>query len=159
MISLIVARSQNGAIGRDGAIPWDVPEDLKFFQRETLGGAIIMGRNTWNSLPVKPLPRRYNIVVSSNSATADVVAPSVPAAIEQAFSQGYHRIYAIGGAAIYKEMLPLADRLLVSEMDLQVDDADTYFPNFEAVDWRLIAKSVLRQQTPACIVHEYLRTR
>jgi len=157
MISLIVARSQNGAIGRDGTIPWDVPEDLKFFQRETLGGAIIMGRNTWESLPVKPLPRRYNIVVSSNSAVADTVVSSVAAAIEHAQSQGHHRIYGIGGARIYQDMLPLADRLLISEVAAQIDDADTFFPSFEAADWRLVAKTVLREDTPACTIHEYLR--
>lgn len=157
MISLIVARSQNGAIGRDGMIPWEVPEDLKFFQRETLGGAIIMGRNTWESLPVRPLPRRYNIVVSSNDEIAETVAPSVTAAIEHAQSQGYHRIYGIGGARIYKDMLPLANRLLISEVEAQIDDADTFFPDFEAADWRLVAETVLRQDAPSCSVHEYLR--
>lgn len=159
MISLIVARSLNGAIGRDGTIPWDVPEDLKFFQRETLGGAIIMGRNTWDSLPVKPLPRRFNIVVSSNASVAETVAPSIPAAIDLAQSQGYHRIYGIGGARIYQDMLPLADRLLISEVDVRINDADTYFPNIETAEWQLIAKSELRQGLPACFVHEYLRQR
>lgn len=158
MISLIVARSQNGAIGRDGTIPWEVPEDLKFFQRETLGGAVIMGRNTWESLPVKPLPRRYNIVVSSDSGAADVVVPSVREAIGLALAQGYHRIYGIGGAGIYKEMLPVAHRLLISEVDVSVTDADTFFPDFDPASWLLIAQGVLRAQSPACITHEYLRT-
>ena len=157
MITLIVARSQNGAIGRDGTIPWDVPEDLKFFQRETLGGAVIMGRNTWDSLPVKPLPRRFNIVVSSDDGVADVVVPSVPAAVELAYGQGYHRIYGIGGAGIYKEMLPLAHRLLISEVDIDVDDADTFFPDFDAASWNLISKGVSREAAPKCVAHEYIR--
>ncbi|MEM9422743.1 MAG: dihydrofolate reductase, partial [Pseudomonadota bacterium] len=81
MISLIVGRSTNGAIGRDGDIPWHVPEDLKFFQRETMGGAIIMGRKTWESLPFKPLKNRLNVVVSRGEVEgADLSVNSVPAA-------------------------------------------------------------------------------
>ncbi len=63
MLTLVVARAKGGAIGRDGDIPWHAPEDLKMFQRETLGGALVMGRRTWESLPVKPLKNRLNIVV------------------------------------------------------------------------------------------------
>ena len=112
MISLVVGRARNGAIGRDGDIPWFLPGDLKTFQRETLGGAIIMGRATWVSLPKKPLPRRFNIVVSSQPDAADVVVPSVADAVQLAYAEGYHRVYGIGGFGIYSEMLPLADRLL-----------------------------------------------
>ena len=125
MLSLIVARARNGAIGRAGAIPWDVPEDLKSFQRETLGGAVIMGRKTWESLPVKPLPRRLNIVVSARTGVAELVAPDVRAAVALAYERGHDRVYGIGGARIYQEMLPLADRLLISEVGLDVPDADT----------------------------------
>ena len=65
MLTLIAARARNGAIGKDGTLPWHIPEDLKFFKRETLGGAIIMGRRTWESLPFKPLKDRLNLVVTS----------------------------------------------------------------------------------------------
>ena len=71
MISLVVARAAGGAIGRDGDIPWFVPEDLAAFQRETRGGAVIMGRKTWDSLPVKPLKGRLNIVVTSGGVDAE----------------------------------------------------------------------------------------
>lgn len=157
MITLIVARAENGAIGRDGDIPWHLPEDLKVFQRETLGGALIMGRNTWESLPVKPLSKRLNIVVSSNSEAADLVAPSVSAAVQMASDAGYDRIYGIGGARIYAEMMPLANRLMISEVALEVPDADTFFPSFEPASWRLINKRLLRADGPTCYVHEYLR--
>lgn len=157
MISLIVARAKNGAIGREGSIPWEVPEDLKFFQRETVGGAIIMGRNTWESLPFKPLPKRLNIVVSSNSKAAEVVFPSVAAAINHAHEMGLSRIYGIGGAQIYQEMLPLAHRLLISEVDVEVPTADTFFPDFEADLWEKISSVQLSDGEPACILHEYLR--
>ncbi len=157
MITLIVARARNGAIGRDGKIPWHLPEDLKFFQRETLGGAVIMGRKTWESLPVKPLSKRFNIVVSTDSKAAEFVARSVTASIELALGQGYQRIYGIGGAGIYQEMLSLADRLLISEVDVDVPDADTFFPQFDPDTWKLINKRQLRPSGPACVLHEYLR--
>jgi dihydrofolate reductase len=157
MITLIVARAANGAIGRNGSIPWEVSEDLKSFQRETIGGAVIMGRNTWESLPVKPLPKRLNIVVSSYTDAADIVVPSVAAGIEFASESGYDRIYGIGGARIYEEMMLLADRLLISEVDLMVPDADTFFPPFELDDWCLVNERDLRTTEPKCCVREYMK--
>ncbi len=157
MITLIVARAQNGAIGRDGTIPWHLPEDLKSFQRETLGGALIMGRNTWDSLPVKPLSKRLNIVVSSRPDAADLVAPSVAAAVEIASAQGYDRVYGIGGARIYEEMIPIAHRLLISEVEIEVPDADTFFPNLDLNTWRVVNERTLREAGPKCYVREYLR--
>jgi dihydrofolate reductase len=157
MITLIVGKAVNGAIGRDGTIPWHVPEDLKSFQRETLGGALIMGRNTWDSLPVKPLPKRLNIVVSSRPDAAEIVVPSVAEAIKMASAQGYDRVYGIGGAGIYQEMLGLADRMLISEVDVEIADAETFFPIFAAEDWRVVNDRVLREAGPRCTVREYLR--
>lgn len=157
MITLVVARAKDGAIGQGGTIPWHAPEDLKFFQRETLGGAIIMGRNTWESLPVKPLPRRLNIVVSSNPDIADVVVPTVDMAVKLASDQGYQRIYGIGGSAIYNEMLALANRLLITEVAINVPGADTFFPAFDAVEWTVSDGYTLRSDAPACAAYEYLK--
>ena len=140
MLTLIVARARNGAIGRNGDIPWHLPGDLKMFQRETTGGAVIMGRATWQSLPVKPLKNRMNIVVSRDADIADQVCGSVEEAISLAYREGYHRLYGIGGARIYKEMLPLADRLMLTEVDCVVEDADTYFPDFAENDWRELSR-------------------
>ena len=84
MLSLVVARARNGAIGRAGTIPWHAPEDLAFFQRETTGGAVIMGRNTWDSLPFKPLKNRLNIVVTSRGVGAEHEVSSLSAAIDLA---------------------------------------------------------------------------
>ena len=159
MITLIVARDENGAIGRDGAIPWDIREDLKSFQRETLGGAIIMGRKTWDSLPMKPLSRRLNIVVSSQEVAADFVATSVAGAIEVALDQGYCRVYGIGGAGIYGEMLPIADRLLITDVGIRVKDPDTFFPQVNLEKWHLINERSLELEFPKCYFREYLRSR
>lgn len=140
MITLIAARARNGAIGKDNDIPWFAPEDLKAFQRETLGGAIIMGRNTWDSLPVKPLKNRLNLVVSSNPDAAETVLPSIEAAVAEAHAQGYRRVYGIGGERIYRGMLGMADRLLITEVDLTVAQADAYFPEFDPDNWIRVAK-------------------
>jgi dihydrofolate reductase len=157
MITLIAARDRNGAIGKGNAIPWHIPEDLTLFQRETVGGAIIMGRKTWDSLPVHPLKGRHNIVVSrQNIADCDDCANSVTQAIELAQKTQRHRIYGIGGAGIYKEMLPLANRLLITEVDTIVEDADTFFPAFKQEDWVEINTSVFKSGIYNCTVRELL---
>jgi dihydrofolate reductase len=159
MITLIVARARNGAIGKDNAIPWEAPEDLAFFQRETLGGALIMGRMTWDSLPFKPLPRRLNIVVSSRGVEAETVLPSVEAAVEHAYASGYRRVYGIGGTAIFAELMPRADRLVVTEVDLDIADPQAVFPSFDPAEWERVGGQLLRDAGPRCEASEYLRRR
>jgi dihydrofolate reductase len=159
MISLIVARAKNGAIGRDGDMPWDLPEDLAMFQRETRGGAVIMGRKTWDSLPeaYRPLKGRFNVVVTrSDIVGPDAVVQSIEDAIAACQAKSYTRIYGIGGAGIYKAMLPLAHRLLITEVDLGVTDADTFFPALDEGDWTEIGRHVLRTDAPGCVLRELM---
>jgi dihydrofolate reductase len=157
MLSVIVACARNGAIGRDGTIPWHAPEDLRAFMRETLGGAVIMGRATWDSLPRKPLPQRLNIVVTSrpHPPVEGVVFTTLGGALAEA--QGHSRVYAIGGAGIYAAFLPQADRLLITDVALDVPDADTFFPPIEPSEWREIASYPLRSAEPTCVMREFLR--
>ena len=157
MLSLIVARARNGAIGKGNDIPWHAPEDLKMFQRETMGGAVIMGRNTWDSLPFKPLKNRLNIVVSRDSSLTVHVCGTVQQAIQLAKDNGYHRIYGIGGASIYASLLPLADRLMLTEVDLTIEDADVFFPHINEADWREVSRNVLGGEGPACTLRELIR--
>ena len=157
MLTLIVARGRDGAIGRAGDIPWRAPEDLKAFQKETRGGAVIMGRNTWLSLPVRPLKDRLNIVVTRDTGLHDHTVPDIGAALSLAADMGYDRVYGIGGAGIYKEMLPLAQRLLITEVEISVPGADTYFPDFEESSWEVQAQEVLRDMDPRCIQRDLRR--
>ncbi|WP_166416569.1 dihydrofolate reductase [Cochlodiniinecator piscidefendens] len=157
MITLIAARAHGGAIGKDNDIPWYAPEDLSFFKGETLGGAIIMGRNTWDSLPFKPLKNRMNLVVTSKGCDAEFQYSNLDDAVSAAYAAGYRRIYGVGGYQIYKSLLPKAHRLLLTEVDLQVDDADTYFPDFDGKEWDCIGSTPLRANDPRCDVFEYLR--
>ncbi|SMO91181.1 dihydrofolate reductase [Paracoccus laeviglucosivorans] len=157
MISLVVARARNGAIGKDNQIPWHLPEDLRMFQRETLGSAVIMGRLTWESLPFKPLKNRMNIVVSRDAGLTEHVTGSVTDAIAMAQAAGYPRISGIGGESIFHEMLPICHRLLLTEVDLTIDDAQAFFPPFDESEWREISRRVLPGDGPAATLRELIR--
>lgn len=124
---LVLAIGKNGLIGKDGKVPWHIPEDLKHFRRATTGHAIIMGRKTWDEVG-KPLPHRRNIVVSRQPALtlpgAEVV-PTLEAAIALArTSDPEPRV--IGGAEIYRLAMPFATKILLTEVDREAE-GDTYF--------------------------------
>src|SRR5437868_13393993 len=117
LLTLIVAKARNGVIGRDNALPWRLPEDLAHFKRTTMGAPIIMGRKTWDSIG-RPLPGRRNIVVSRNPALR-IAGCDVASSLEEALRLcvGEEQVLLIGGAQLYAEALPSADRLGVAESD------------------------------------------
>ena len=130
-LAVIVAVAPNGVIGRDGDLPWRLPEDLKHFRRTTLGHAVVMGRATWESIG-KPLPKRRNIVVTRNRdymADGAEVAHSLPEALALAW-QSDPEPFVIGGASLYAEALPQATRLELTEVHEEVD-GDTFFPGYD----------------------------
>jgi dihydrofolate reductase len=119
-------------IGVDGRLPWHLPEDLALFKRVTTGSTVVMGRRTWESLPTaaRPLPGRRNVVLSRGrgwQAAGAEVAGSLRAAL--ALAEG--DVWVIGGGRVYREALPLADRLVVTEVDLEVP-GDTQAPEIDA---------------------------
>ena len=119
VVALVLARSDNGVIGDQGRIPWRVPEDLRHFRQVTLGKPCIMGRKTWASLPVKPLPGRVNIVVTRDrdfSADGAVVAFSVEGALRLAQRGEPSEIMVIGGSEIYRAAIPYAARVYLTEI-------------------------------------------
>jgi len=141
-INLIVARARNGVIGRDGALPWRLPEDLAFFKRTTMGHPIVMGRRTWESIG-RPLPGRRNIVVSRRAdytAAGAEVAPSLDEALR--LCAGSAELFVIGGAQLYAEALARADRLIVTEIDADFD-GDTRWPAPDPAQWREDAREHL----------------
>ncbi|HEX4745244.1 MAG TPA: dihydrofolate reductase [Gaiellaceae bacterium] len=130
MISLVAAVARGGVIGRDGGLPWSLPEDLAHFREITMGHPVVMGRKTWESLPerFRPLPRRRNVVVTRNpawSAEGAERAGSLDEAL--ALVEGAERVSIIGGGEIFAAALLVADELLVTEIDVDVE-GDTYFP-------------------------------
>jgi dihydrofolate reductase len=124
---LIWAQSANGVIGRDGALPWRLPEDLRRFRDVTMGATVVMGRRTWESLPerFRPLPGRRNVVLSRDPAYAAAGA-TVAADLPQVRADG--DVWVIGGAAVYAAALSIADVLALTDIDVVVDDGDVFAP-------------------------------
>ncbi len=138
-IFLVAAVARNGVIGDRGKLPWRLPEDMRHFKRQTLNHPVIMGRRTWESLDA-PLVDRENIVVSRTagfSAPGASVAVSLASAI--ALCAGEPVAFVIGGAAIYAEALPLAEGLVLTEIDRDYP-GDTHFPNWDRKGWRVAQK-------------------
>ena len=143
-VGLIWAQGRNGIIGHQGQMPWHLPEDLAHFKSQTMGCPVIMGRKTWESLPsaFRPLPGRANFVVSRNlayQAEGARLCGSLDAAIEQAQATRATEIFIIGGAEIYRQALPKADRLYLTEIE-QDFVGDAIFPEFSASLWHEIAR-------------------
>ena len=139
-IILIAAVDKNLAIGKDGKIPWEVKEDLKFFRENTEDSAIIMGRATFDSIG-RPLPKRKNIVMTRTFKGREGVIEvnSSKDALEQAKSYS-EKINIIGGEYIYKEFLPFATKLLITEIDIEVISPDTFFPEWDINQWKEISR-------------------
>jgi len=128
-IHLIWAQDKNGAIGKNGNLPWHIPEDFKNFKKLTLNQPIIMGRKTWDSLKFKPLPKRRNIVLTSLNKIKDAeVFNNVNLLLNNLVSSGVKQVFVIGGAQIYKEFWELASSLHITIIQENCDEADTFFP-------------------------------
>ncbi len=134
-LTMVVAVRDGGAIGKNGQVPWKIPEDLKHFKNVTLGHAIVMGRKTWDEVG-KPLPGRRNLVVSRNpglSLEGAEVFSSLEAAIAASRTTD-DEPHIIGGSGIYAAAMPLATRIHLTEVHLRVE-ADTFFPPFDRSQW------------------------
>lgn len=140
-VKIIAAVCRNGAIGRGGDLLFHISDDLRRFKTLTLGHPIIMGRKTFESFPKGPLPGRRNIVISRRTDYAPAgaeVYPTPEAALEAC--DGADEVFIIGGGEIYRQFMPIADELLLTEIDAAPDNADTFFPDFdmtqaEASEW------------------------
>ncbi|WP_293374990.1 dihydrofolate reductase [Nevskia sp.] len=132
-LTLIAALAANRVIGRNGDLPWRLPDDLKRFKRLTLGKTVLMGRKTWDSLG-RPLPDRDNWVLSRDEAFKPVGA-TVFATLDQALNAAQNReLMVIGGAELYRQTLAIATRLELTEVQADID-GDTWFPSFDTADW------------------------
>lgn len=135
-LSLIVAQAENRAIGKENQMPWHLPEDLRYFKHVTMGKPVIMGRKTFESIG-RPLPGRTNIVITRQTdwqANGVTAVTSLEAAIEQAASAAPEEIMIIGGAQIYRESLPLAERIYLTQIH-ESFEGDAFFPALDD-SWR-----------------------
>ena len=140
-ILLIAALTRDRVIGRDGAIPWHYPADLRFFRRVTTGHAVIMGRVTFAALPRRPLPGRANLVLSRQThprLEADAVhCRSLEAALGWCRTHGQQRVFVAGGEQVYRAALPLATGMHLTWVPDDVD-GDTHFPSFHQSAWEVV---------------------
>jgi dihydrofolate reductase len=128
ILAVIVAHDPNLVIGRDGRLPWHFSEDLKYFKRTTMGHPMIMGRRVFESLNEKPLPGRENIVLSRSRNYDNVpVFSSIPEALNSVKMKEI--VFCIGGGTVYRQVLPMTDKLYVTEIH-QMHEGDTYFPEY-----------------------------
>jgi dihydrofolate reductase len=139
---LIAAVAKNGVIGKDNALPWHLPEDLKHFKQLTTGHAVIMGRKTWESLPerFRPLPGRLNIVVTRDPAYIAAGATIAHSLAEAEKVGGSGTAFIIGGAALYAQALPLAQRLELTEIDAEFS-GDAHFPPIDRAQWQELSRN------------------
>lgn len=152
MISLLVAAANNNAIGKNNQLLWHLPKDMKFFKNTTWGMVIIMGRKTYESVD-KPLPGRINIVITRQKdwkREGVWIAENLADAIEQAKTTNCKEIFIIGGGEIYKESMPLADKIYMTRVDASFE-ADTYFPEINKAEWMLTSE----QKEAADEKHKY----
>ena len=155
IISLIAALAQNRVIGKNNALPWHLPDDMKYFMQTTSGHHVIMGRKNYDSIPEKfrPLPNRTNIVVTRQpqfKAPGCTLVHSIEEALEIAGQHGEDEAFIIGGAEIYHNGFEMADRLYLTEIHASID-GDTYFPEFNKANW----KEISRKHHPTDERHRY----
>lgn len=149
-LTIIAAVARNGCIGRGNGLPFRLPEDQQHFRRITIGCPVIMGRKTWDSLPARfrPLPGRRNIVVTRNpgwSAAGADAAHSLQAAL--ALVGDEPKAFVIGGAELYGQALPLADELVLTEIDRDFD-GDAFFPAWDAAHFEPVSREAHRAAPP-----------
>ncbi|WP_354088413.1 dihydrofolate reductase [Brevundimonas faecalis] len=148
-IVFVVARARNGVIGRDGDLPWRLRSDLQRFKAVTVGKPCIMGRKTWESLPLKPLPGRLNIVLTKDGSyetegmakgalVCSNLSDALSIARETAVEDGVDEVCVIGGSALFEAVLPRAKRLYVTEVEAE-PEGDAFFPAFDEADFVEIA--------------------
>ena len=140
-ITLIAAVDKNNAIGKDNKMAWHIPADFAFFKQYTLYKPIIMGRKTWVSLPKKPLPERRNIILSKQFDFTEENA-EVFHSIDEVFLQlkQEKEMVIIGGEQIYTQFMPYATDIRLTEVNLQIENADAFFPQFNKNIWQEISR-------------------
>lgn len=154
-LSLIVAMARNRTIGVNNTLPWRCPEDLKHFKALTMGHHMIMGRRTFDSIG-KPLPGRTTVVVTRNNdlvAEGCVIAHSLKEAITAC--AGDEEIFIVGGADLYRQAIPLVDRMYITEIQQDVA-GDAYFPEFDMAAWQEVARERHSQFEPQPLEYHFV---
>lgn len=137
---LIAAVAENRTIGKNGDVPWHIPEDMKHFKNKTMSHPVIMGRKTYQSLPenYRPLEGRKNIVLTRSGFEPEYESVKIVNSLEEAYREARkkdERCYVIGGSSVYKAALEKADRMILTEVHREVE-GDTFFPEWDEENWK-----------------------
>ena len=159
-LALIASVARNGAIGRGNELVWDEPADKRWFRQQTMGCPVVMGRKTWDSLPprFRPLPGRPNIVVTRQAgwaADGAQVARNLADALALARTLPGPQVVVIGGAQLYVQALPLADRLVLTEIDADLP-GDTFFPAWDRQAFTEVARESRTSEGPAPLAYAFV---
>ena len=127
-VHIIWAQDKNGGIGKNGKLPWNIPEDLQNFKKITLGSTILMGRKTWDSLPFKPLPNRRNIILSSNNIPNIECYSSIENCFKILNQDNRKKLFISGGSMVYLKTIDIANELHITLVKESTKNIDTYFP-------------------------------
>ena len=143
-ISLIVAVSENSVIGKNNALPWHLPADMKYFRDTTMGRCVIMGRKNYDSIPLKyrPLEGRTNIVVTHQKdfkAEECMIVNSIDEALNEARKKNESEVFIIGGADIYRQTIGIAEKIYYTQIH-HLFDGDAFFPEMDESKWKLTGK-------------------
>jgi dihydrofolate reductase len=159
MLSIIVAIDQNNGIGKENSMPWHLSDDLRRFKAITMGHTVIMGRNTWLSLPFKPLKGRRNIVISTNMPETE--GCEIARSIEEAHNMVANEELAFitGGARIYQQTIDIADELIVTHIHKAFEGIDTYFPTIDSTKWEIKEQSELLFDENSGLEYQYVTYR
>ncbi len=156
MISIIVAVSDDWGIGKGNGLLWHLPDDMKRFKQLTMGKCVIMGKRTWESLPKRPLPGRYNIVITDipgECIDCSMTAYSIEDAISKCDSS--QEIFVIGGGSVYRQFMPVADRLYITHVHRKAE-ADVWFPRIDMRKWKEIERQECISQDENEIPYSYV---
>lgn len=161
MIALIVALAENRAIGKDNQLLWHISEDLKYFKRTTTGHPVVMGRKTFESMGGKGLPNRTNWVVSRTPRTSEDDRIRFFTTLQEALhaaSQVDEQVFVIGGGEIYRQSLEqhLVQRMYLTEVQVQIPDADTFFPEFDRSEWKEVSRSAKEQDPKSGLAYTFV---
>ncbi|MHB1678208.1 MAG: dihydrofolate reductase [Sulfuriferula sp.] len=150
IISLIAAVSRDGVIGIRNSLPWHLPADLRYFKKLTLGHTIVMGRKTFESVG-RPLPGRTNLIISREAYAAPTgteVVHSIDSAIT--FCADQNEVFFIGGGEIFQQIMSLAQRLYLTEIDMEIAQGDAWFPEFDKTVWKETQREAQYDEASQC---------
>jgi len=154
LITQIVAYSKNRVIGKDNKLIWNIPSDLKHFKNTTMGGCLIVGRKTYESIG-KPLKGRTTIVVSK-TIKGDNVEENVVNALHKANSMGFNHVFIVGGQSIYEQTLPLTDRVIATELSMDYE-GDTFYPELPKDEFELVESVPMEDESLLYHFKQYVR--